>query len=257
VEQERGEGSAALTSDGCVFVEIVADLTSKLPHDNPHFVTIFRHMMIANMLSSYIRLHLTSIDDEHEDEHGSAIAEGDRLVMLLATAGILKEALDLFRSNTGIFEDAITSSRKNDDSNCTTVIQQRYERVCTASKKKEPGLYADLLAPLRHEAAFHVDCEATRVALQNYEARPLYDDIRLATKPLGHSQISRYPFADEIQALIAFRGHESGRIHKEQLRKSIIAIRDCVLNYLPLVSLLVEKHLQIFGYKEQQRISER
>ncbi len=224
---------------GGIDVKVIStDVGKAFPADDQKSPDIFRLMIGANVIRSLQRAFLSINRDDYDQEVGPQIAAGDRLVIYLLTIGILKEAMDAFRSldSQGWFRNRINMVNKN-----------TYERVAKACDKNDKlSLYARVAKPLRDEVAFHWKRNEIEAALRRLPKETAQD---VFVSYSGKGLDSRYCLADEILVNI-LTGHTEEEIDIRNTMKEIVQFSG---DFHEVVDICVGSHLKEKGAKLEER----
>jgi len=177
---------------GVMDVKVIkADVGKTFPADDQKSPDIARLMIAANAIRSLQRVFLRVNSDHYDQEVGLQVAAGDRLVIYLLTIGILKEAMDAFRTldSQGWFANKIGGD-----------ILKRIGKAC--DKNDDSSMYTRVTKPLRDEVAFHWKRHEIQAALC---CLPKGTPQDIFVSYSGKGIDSRYSLADEILVNISSR----------------------------------------------------
>ncbi|MFQ5658021.1 MAG: hypothetical protein ACE5G5_10800 [Candidatus Methylomirabilales bacterium] len=217
---------------------IKADVGEAFPDNDQKSPDVVRLMIASNVIRSLQRAFLRVNSDDYDQEVGPQIAAGDRLVIYLLTIGVLKEAMDAFRTldSQGWFRNRINMVNK------TT-----YERVAKAcDKNNKSSLYARVAKPLRDEVAFHWKRNEIEAALRRLPKETAQD---VFVSYSGKGLDSRHCLADEILVNILTADTEE----EIDIRNTIKEIVQFSGDFHDLVDICVGSHLKEKGAKLEER----
>lgn len=217
---------------------IKAEVGTAFPDNDQSSPDIARLMIGANVIRSLQRAFLRISSDDYDQEVGPRVATGDRLVVYLLTIGVLKEAMDAFRSldSQGWFRKRINKVNKG-----------TYERVATACNRKDSSsLYTRVAKPLRDEVAFHWKRNEIEAALRRLPKETAQD---VFVSYSGKGLDSRHCLADEILVKI-LTDDTKEEIDIRNTMKEIVQFSG---DFNELVDMCVGGHLRERGAILEQR----
>lgn len=217
---------------------IKADVGKAFPDHDQMSPDIVRLMIGANVVRSLQRAFLRISSDDYDREVGPQVAAGDRVVLYLLTIGVLKEAMDAFRSldSQSWFRNRINMVNKN-----------TYERLAKACDKNDKSsLYDRVAKPLRDEIAFHWKRNEIEAAVRRLPKETAQD---VFVSYSGKGLDSRHCLADEILVNILTADTEE-EIDIRNTMKEIVQFSG---DFHELVDMCVASHLKEKGAKLEER----